>query len=88
MIPLTAALGAAALRGTAKRQTGAAGESLVLALVAGVSVGLWPALSLVALALAPLVIRWASSRERAWSVTRWAELHHHAAGDPTWLTRP
>jgi hypothetical protein len=87
-IPIAAAFGAAALRGTGKRQTGAAGESLVLALVVCVSVGLWPWVCVVALALAPLVIRWAAARDRAWRVTRWTELHHSAAGDPTWLSTP
>jgi hypothetical protein len=87
LIPLVASLGAAALRGTGKRQTGAAGESLVLTLLAGVAVGLWPALSLVALASTPLVIRWASVRERRLRITQWSELHHSAAGDPTWLTK-
>ena len=87
LIPLMASLGAAALRGTGKRQTGAAGESLVLTLIAGVGVGLWPALSLVALASTPLMIRWASVRERRLRMTQWSELHHSAAGDPTWLTK-
>lgn len=88
MVPITAAFGAAALRGTARRQTGAAGEAIIFALVACVGVGFWPALSVVALGLTPLVVRWAAARDRAWRVTRWSELHHNAAGDPTWLSRP
>jgi hypothetical protein len=87
VLPVASAFGAASLRGTGKRQTGAAGESLVFTLVVGVGVGMWPALAIVALALTPLVIRWASARDRAWRVTQWTELHHGAAGDPAWLSK-
>jgi len=87
-IPLAAAAGAAALRGVGARQTGAAGETFVLALVASVVVGIWPMLAVVALGFTPLIIRWGATRERAWHVARWTELHHNAAGDPTWLTAP
>jgi hypothetical protein len=87
VVPAASAFGAASLRGTGKRQTGAAGESLVLTLVAGVGVGLWPTLAIVALALTVPVVRWASARDRAWRVTQWTELHHGAAGDPAWLSK-
>jgi hypothetical protein len=87
VVPAASAFGAASLRGTGKRQTGAAGESLVLTLVVGVGVGLWPTLAIVALALTVPVVRWASARDRAWRVTQWTELHHGAAGDPAWLSK-
>ncbi|MEP6491149.1 MAG: hypothetical protein ABJF01_00635 [bacterium] len=86
-IPTAAALGAAAMRGVGARQTGAAGESFVLSLCLNVAIGLWPPIALVSLALFPLVLRWGAHRDRAWRVTRWTELHHSAAGDPTWLTQ-
>lgn len=88
LIPTVTLLGASALRAGAKRQTGAAGEALVASLLIGVPAALWSPAAFVALALAPMVLRWGASRERSVHATRWVELHHDASGDPAWLTSP
>ena len=86
LIPVCALSGASALRAGAARQTGAVGESLLVALLIGIPVVIWPALAVTALALAPVALYWGARRERAASVSRWSELQHDASGDPAWLT--
>jgi hypothetical protein len=88
LVPLAAASGAAAVRGAGGRQTGAAGECMVIVLVMGGAIAIWPMLSLVALAATPLFVWLGVRRDRASVATRWIELHHDAAGDPGWLSRP
>ena len=87
-IPVVALLGSSALRAGAKRQTGAAGEALVLSLLATLPAALWPPAIVLPLLLVPAVLRWGASRERSVHATRWVELHHDASGDPGWLTSP
>jgi hypothetical protein len=86
LIPVCALSGASALRAGAARQTGAAGESLLSALLIGIPVVIWPALAVATLALAPVALYWGAKRERTASVSRWTELQHDASGDPAWLT--
>ncbi|MEP7345293.1 MAG: hypothetical protein ABI877_08500 [Gemmatimonadaceae bacterium] len=88
MVPAVAALTAAALRVGASRQTGAAGESVVLTLAMGAGVVLWPVTWIVVLCLVPVFVRWGAARERAAVTTRWVELQHYAAGDPAWMDAP
>lgn len=86
LVPLGATAGAAAVRKGLNRPTGAAGESLLVVLVASGAIALWPALALAALLAAPLFVRLGARRERNAVATRWTELHHDAAGDPGWLS--
>jgi hypothetical protein len=86
MIPLASLLGASAIRAGAGRQSGAAGETVVLVGAAGVAVAVWPIAGLIVLAAAPFAFRWAVERERRTSITRWLELHHEARSDPLWGT--
>jgi hypothetical protein len=86
LIPACALSGASALRAGVARQTGAAGESLLMALLIGIPVVIWPALAVAALALAPVALYLGARRDRAASVSRWTELQHDASGDPAWLS--
>jgi len=86
LVPFGAATGAMALRSGARRQTGAAGETTIFMLTAGVAIALSAWLALLVLAAVPIVLRAAARRERD-AATRWSELHHDASGDPIWLTR-
>jgi hypothetical protein len=86
LVPLAAAAGAAAVRKGSTRQSGAAGESLVVVLTATGATALWPAFALVALVAAPLFVQLGARRERNAVATRWTELHHDAAGDPGWIS--
>jgi len=86
VVPLAAASGAAGIRGAGNRQTGAAGECMVGVLVIGGAVAIWPVISFVAIAVAPLFIWLGARRDRNSVATRWIELHHAASGDPGWLS--
>jgi hypothetical protein len=86
LIPASALLGASALRVGAPRQTGAAGETVVMFGVIAVPVILWPVLTLAALAIVPAILALAARRERAARASRWTELQHAATGDPAWLS--
>jgi hypothetical protein len=85
MIPPTAACCASALRVAAGRQTGAAGESVAFVLLSGTVVSIWPLASIAVCALAAPLLRLGAERERRFVATRWVELQHDAAGDPTWM---
>jgi hypothetical protein len=87
LLPLAAASGATALRGGTQRQTGAAGETTLVVLVAGTAIVVSPWLAPLALAATPVVVRIGARRERDEVATRWSELHHDASGDPGWLGR-
>jgi hypothetical protein len=87
---LVAAVAASgALRAGAGRQTGAAGEAVVVGVAWAVAVALWPlvaaAAPLVAAALGALAVR---RERRSPGAVRWNELRHDPAGDALWLTRP
>lgn len=86
LVPFVAATAALALRRAARRQTGAAGEVVIVAMGGAIVIGVWPLLVIAAVAATPLIVRVAAARERAIRATRWEELHHHAAGDPSWTT--
>jgi hypothetical protein len=86
LVPLAAASGAASVRAGTDRQTGAAGETLIVTLIAGGVIAAWPLLSTAVLAATPIFIRLGARRERSAIATRWTELHHDAAGDPGWLS--
>ena len=87
LLPLGAASGAAALRLANRRQTGAAGETTAVMLVAGAAIVVSPWFALVSLAATPFVLQLGAHRERDEIATRWSELHHDASGDPGWLGR-
>lgn len=80
-----AAGAAAATRIGARRQTSAAGEIVLLAVLVGTPVVFWPWASALGLVLTPVLFAAAVRRERRLVVTRWEELHHDAAGDPAWI---
>lgn len=84
VVPLASLLGASAIRAGGGRQSGAAGETLALAIAAAVAVAIWPMLAILALAAAPLAFGQAVRRERRSAITRWLELHHDARSDPLW----
>ena len=86
LLPLAATSGAAAMRSAGNRQTGAAGECLVVMFVFGVAISIWPTVCLLALVAAPLFLSLGARRDRNHVATRWIELHHAAAGDPGWLS--
>ena len=83
---LAATSASAAVRGAGNRQTGAAGECMVVLLVAGGAIAMWPPLSLGAIAATPFFVWLGARRERNRVATRWVELHHAATGDPGWLS--
>jgi hypothetical protein len=86
LLPLAATSASAAVRGAGNRQTGAAGECMVVMLVAGGAIAMWPPLSLGAIAATPFFVWLGARRDRNRVATRWVELHHAAAGDPGWLS--
>jgi hypothetical protein len=87
LVPLGGASGAAALRLANRRQTGAAGETTIVMLVAGAAIVASPWFALLALGATPVVLQRGARRERDEVATRWNELHHDASGDPIWLGR-
>lgn len=87
LVPFGAIVGATALRAGARRQTGAAGESTLLMLLAGAAVVASPWFAFAVLAAIPALLRVGVRRERDTIAARWSELHHDASGDPAWLTR-
>jgi hypothetical protein len=86
LVPLAATSASAAVRGAGNRQTGAAGECMVVVLAFGGAIAIWPLLSLGAIAATPLFVWLGARRDRNTVATRWVELHHTAAGDPGWLS--
>jgi len=88
LLPLAATSASAAIRGAGNRQTGAAGECMVVVLGVGGAIAIWPLLSLGAIAAAPVFVWLGARRDRNRVATRWVELHHTAAGDPGWLSGP
>jgi hypothetical protein len=87
LVPFVGTLCAGALRGAATKQFGAAGLCLAISIPAGVLVAIWPVLAVLVLACTPVLLRWATARERDSRATRFAELRHSAAGDPMWISR-
>jgi hypothetical protein len=87
LVPLAAVSGAAASRRGSDRQTGAAGETLLVTLAAAAALSMWPLASVVVLAATPLFVRIGARRDRDAVASRWSELHHEGAGDPGWLSR-
>lgn len=85
IVPVIAATGARALRAGSTRQTGAAGEVVVVATMAGILIALSPTLALLPLVATPSLIRLAGERDRRVVATRFAELQHDAAADSAWL---
>ena len=86
LVPLSAVAGAASVRNGAKRQTGAAGEVILIALSVGALVAMNPFFVLLAFAAVPVVARLGARRDRNVIASRWTELHHDASGDPAWLS--
>ena len=84
-VPALAASAAGALRLGARRQTGAAGEVVVVATIAGTLIALSPVLAIIALGAAPFIMRAAVERDRRVVSSRFAELQHDAAADAAWL---
>jgi hypothetical protein len=84
-VPAIAAAGAGALRVGATRQSGAAGEVVLVATIAGVLTALSPWLALVPLVATPAIARGAAARDRRVVSSRFAELQHDASADSGWL---
>jgi hypothetical protein len=84
-IPAIALAGAAALRVGARRQTGAAGEVVVVATIAGALIAVSPALAILPLVGTPFIARFAAERDRRMVSSRFVELQHDAAADAVWL---
>lgn len=88
VIPLAALRGAAAVRRDGSRRTPASGPVLAEGAFGSAALALVPWLALAALAAVPWALRHAVRRERDVRVSRWAALHHLAAGDPlSWRER-
>lgn len=60
---------------------GAIGKILFIGTLGALAISILPFVSLVFLALTPLVLKHAAEGERNQKVSRWLELHHIAAGD-------
>lgn len=89
VLPLAAPLAAgaaASIRTGAGRQTSAAGEVVLLAVILGAPVAFWPWTAAVGLLLTPMLFAGAVRRDQRLVATRWRELHHDAVGDPAWMT--
>lgn len=84
-IPPIAVVSAGALRAGATRQTGAAGEAVLGAVLALTAIALVSWFSLFVLATTPWLLRRAARRDRRIVSVRFAELQHSAAGDAGWL---
>jgi len=80
-LPLLAAIGVWALRLAPGRILGVVGPFSWTAGLVVAACALRPAAALLALPLAPLLIRLAARVDRAQVVTGWEPLHHDAAGD-------
>ena len=89
VLPIAAPLAvgaAAAIRNGAHRQTSAAGEVGLLAVIVGAPVALWPWTAVLGLLVTPMLFARAVRRDQRLAATRWEELHHDAVGDPAWMT--
>ena len=86
LVPPLAAGAAASIRIGARRLTSAAGEVVLLGVLLGTPVALWPWTAALDLLLTPMLFAAAVRRDRSLLVSRWEELHHDAAGDPAWMT--
>jgi hypothetical protein len=84
-VPCIAAASARALRTGATRQTGAAGEVVIVATIAGALIALSPWLAIIPLAATPLIVQRGAERDRRTVSSRFAELQHDAAADAAWL---
>jgi hypothetical protein len=60
---------------------GALGKILFIGMLGALAISILPFVSLVFLALTPLVLKHAAEEERNQKVSRWLELHHLAVGD-------
>lgn len=85
ILPMTAGA-CAAIRFGNRRQTSAAGEIMLLGVVYGTLIALWPATVGLAVCATPVSLAVAVRRDQRLLVTRWEELHHDAAGDPAWTS--
>lgn len=79
--PLLIAQTTGAIRRGTGRMTRAAGEILLLGIVATIIAIVWPLSALVALALVPFVMTASEGADRRLSGTAWSELHHSTGGD-------
>jgi hypothetical protein len=87
-VPLVAARGAAAIRRGHDAASPPSGAILAESAFVAALLALVPWLGLAALAAIPWAVADAARRERELRVSRWAALHHLAAGDPlSWRTR-
>ena len=84
-VPAIAATSANALRAGATRQTGAAGEVVIVATIAGTLIALSPLLAIIPLFASPAIIHRAAQRDRRTISSRFAELQHDAGADAAWL---
>jgi hypothetical protein len=84
-IPAIACASAGALRVGARRQSGAAGEVVIVATVAGILIALSPWLAIISVAVMPVVARIAAERDRRMLSSRFVELQHDASADVAWL---
>ena len=65
-----------------ENQLGAVWQTLIVGTSASVLVCLIPLISIVFLAISPLLIKYGAEQEKQQKVSRWLEMHHLAAGDP------
>ena len=86
LVPVLSAATAAAIRVGSGRHTSAAGEIMLVGASFGTLFALWPWTGIVSLAAAPLLFALTIARDRRLAATRWHELRHDAAGDPSWTT--
>jgi hypothetical protein len=84
-IPAIAAACAHALRAGATKQTGAAGEAVIVTTITGAMIALVPLLAIIPLLATPALIRRAAARDRHTISSRFAELQHDASADSAWL---
>ena len=70
-----------AVRRAFENQLGALWQTLILGTTVSVLVCLIPLISIVFLAMTPLVIKYGVEQEKQQKVSRWLEMHHLAAGD-------
>jgi len=80
-LPVFTLFASQAIRRAPEDRMGASGRILLVGVLGALSVSLLYFISLLFLALTPLVLEYAVKEEQRQKVSRWLELHHLAAGD-------
>ena len=88
MLPPIAALAVLLSHSARRRLTRVSGALILTGIALATAVAFYPLVSVAALAMTPLLVRAAASRDRRQIVTGWHELHHDATGDSlAWSAR-